>query len=29
MAEDQKQDAAQEQPQQSLVIHTQYIKDFF
>ncbi len=28
MAEDQKQDAAQEQPQQSLVIHTQYIKDF-
>ena len=28
MAEDQKQDAAKEQPQQSLVIHTQYIKDF-
>ena len=28
MAEDQKQDTAQEQPQQSLVIHTQYIKDF-
>lgn len=28
MAEDQKQEATQDQPQQSLVIHTQYIKDF-
>ena len=28
MAEEQKQEAAQEQPQQNLVIHTQYIKDF-
>lgn len=28
MAEDQKQEAGQDQPQQNLVIHTQYIKDF-
>ena len=28
MAEDQNQEAKQEAPQQSLVIHTQYIKDF-
>ena len=28
MAEENNQDAKQDQPQQSLIIHTQYIKDF-